>query len=245
MSAVSLVPAVPPVDRVEGVRLSRVQYHRLADVLDSLSPTEWAAPTDCAGWDVKAVASHVLGGLECLVSRREFVRQLLAGRRLGYPDPLDGLNEYQVRLYAPLPSSVVAARLRSLVDPALKARLRTPRALRSLVRPSMAVSGRVSLGWIFDVIYTRDTFMHRIDVCRATGRDVVTDQIEARIVADIVGEWADRHGAPVTLRITGPAGGTYVAGSGGEEIECDAIEFARLVSGRGTPVGLLATSVQY
>lgn len=241
----SLTPAVPPVRRVEGVHLSRVQYERFADVLDSLSPAEWEAATDCPGWDVKAVASHVLGGLECVRLPREFVRQVRAGRRLGYADPNDGLNEYQVRLYAALPPEQIVARIRSLTPDALRVRLRTPLLLRTLVRPAMNVSGRVSLGWILDVIYTRDTFIHRVDVCRATGREVVADETEARIVADIVREWADRHGAPVTLRLTGPAGGTYVAGSGGEEIECDAIEFARLVSGRGSPEGLLVTSVQY
>ena len=233
------------INRSEGVRLSRVQYQRFADVLDSLSEPEWAAPTDCPGWDVKAVASHVYGGLVCVRSPKEFVRQVLAGRRLGYDDPYDGLNEYQVRSYASMPPAEIATRLRALIDPALRVRAATPWLLRTLVRPRMNVSGRVPMGWILDVIYTRDTFMHRVDVCRATGRDFVADETEARIVADIAREWAERHGAPVTLRLTGPAGGTYVAGSGGEEIDCDAIEFARVVSGRGSGQGLLATSVQY
>lgn len=239
------VSTIRPIRRVEGAHLSRVQYERLADVLDSLSPAEWEAATECPGWDVKAVASHVLGGLACVRSPREFVRQVLAGRRLGYADPLDGLNEYQVRHYADVPPGEVVARLRSLVDPALRVRTQTPWLLRTLVRPKLNVTGRVPMGWILDVIYTRDTFMHRVDVCRATGRDFVADETEARIVADVVREWAERHGAPVTLRLTGPAGGTYVAGSGGEEVDCDAIEFARVVSGRGAGQGLLATSVQY
>ena len=239
------VSAIPPIRRAEGALLSRVQYERFADVLDSLDASEWAAATDCTNWDVKAVASHVYGGLVCVRSPREFIRQLRAGRRLGFPDPYDGLNEHQVRLYADLPPADITAKIRRIIPSALRGRLRTPWLLRTSVRPTMNVSGRVPLGWILDVIYSRDTFMHRIDVCRATGRDVVADEAEQRIVADIVREWAERHGAPVTLRLSGPAGGEYVAGSGGEEIECDAIEFARVVSGRGSPQGLLATSVQY
>ena len=237
--------SVESIGRDEGLRLSRVQYVRLADVLDSLRDDEWAAPTDCAGWDVKAVAAHVLGNLEGTRSPRELVRQLRAARRLGYDDWLDALNDVQVRAHAADPPRQVAARLRELVEPALRMRARVPLPLRRLVRLSLPVSGRVPLAWVLDVIYTRDTFLHRVDVCRATGRDVVVDESERRVVADIVAEWAARHGEPFVLRLTGPAGATYTGGPGGEEIECDAVEFARLVSGRGTPRGLLTASVQF
>lgn len=239
--------SIPPIGRAEGVELSRMQYLRLADVLVSLSPDEWTAPTDCPGWDVKAVASHVLGGLECVRSPREFVRQLRLGRRLARErgiDAYDGLNAVQVREHAVLPATEIALRMRMLLPSALHRRGRTPGLLRSAIRPTFGASGRVTLGWVLDVIYTRDTFMHRVDVCRATGRDVVTDEVEARIVADVAREWAERHGQPVTLRLTGPAGGTYAAGDG-PDLECDAVEFARLVSGRGSPEGLFGTPVQF
>jgi hypothetical protein len=52
------------------------------------------------------------------------------------------------------------------------------------------------------------------------------------LVADVVEEWAQRHGRPFTLRLTGPAGGTW--GTGGPELEFDAVEFCRALSGRGT-----------
>jgi uncharacterized protein (TIGR03083 family) len=241
---------VTPVERIkridvrEGVALSRVQYTRFADVLDSLAPEEWALPTECPGWDVHAVAAHVLGGLACQASRLEFVRQVRAGRALGLPDPNDGLNAHQVSLYAALPGPELAARIRDAIEPALRMRERMP-WLRRLVRPRLDVAGRVPLGWILDVIYTRDTFLHRVDVCRATGREPLVDDSEARLLADVVREWVGRHGEAVTLRLRGGAGGAYQAGARGPVLELDAVEFARLVSGRGTPVGLLATSVQY
>jgi hypothetical protein len=45
-------------------------------------------------------------------------------------------------------------------------------------------------------------------------------------------EWARRHGAPVELHLTGPAGGRLSVGSAGDEITLDAVEFCRVVSGR-------------
>jgi uncharacterized protein (TIGR03083 family) len=233
------------ISRAEGVALSRVQYERFADVLDSLAPEEWAAPTDCPGWVVKAVASHVLGGRECVRRPREFVRQYRAGRRLALADPNDGLNAVQVREHASWPPERIAGSLRALIGPALAHRARTPWLLRQGVRPRLDVVGRVPLGWVLDVVYTRDTFLHRVDVCRAVGRPVFADHVEQRIVADIADEWAVRHGQPVTLRLAGPAGGTYSYVGGGPSVECDAVEFARLVSGRGEAEGLLATRVQF
>jgi uncharacterized protein (TIGR03083 family) len=246
---VTRVEDVRPVGRGEGGWLSRVQYERFADVLDSLRAEEWALPTDCPGWDVKAVASHVLGGLECVRRPREFVRQYRAGMRVAKQrgiDPLDGMNAVQVREHATMPASDVALKIRTLTGPALAHRARTPLLLRQGVRPKLHVIGRVPLAWVLDTVYTRDTFVHRIDVCRATGREVVLDDIEKRVVADVVREWAGLHGKPVTLRLAGPAGDEYVAGGGGEVIECDAVEFTRLVSGRGSaPEGLLAVAAQF
>ena len=243
-AAVTPVESVKPIRRGEGALLSRVQYARLIDVFASLSEEEWEGPTDCGEWDVRALASHVLGGLEGMRRPRTFVRQWFAAKRLGLDDPIDALNEIQIREYAALSGPEITARIRGLVEPALRMRVRTPWLLRHLVRTPLPVSGWTPLAWILDVVYTRDTFLHRVDVCRPLGREVVVDDVEQRIVAEMAKEWADRHGQPVVLRLTGPAGGEYVAGSGGPVVECDAVEFARAVSGRAPAEGLLATPVQ-
>jgi hypothetical protein len=67
-------------------------------------------------------------------------------------------------------------------------------------------------------------------------------------VADIVAEWAGRHRQPCELTLTGPAGGTWTFdGTGGDPavLELDAVEFCRVLSGRGTGDGLLATRVPF
>ena len=63
---------------------------------------------------------------------------------------------------------------------------------------------------------------------------------DGRLVADLVGEWADIHGEPFELVLTGPAGGTFSQGSGGEHVEIDALEFVRMLSGRRPGTGVLA-----
>jgi hypothetical protein len=88
--------------------------------------------------------------------------------------------------------------------------------------------------------------MHRVDITRAIGRDMVlTDGHDAPLVADVVAEWARRHGKPFTLVLTGLAGGTFVAGDGGETTELDAVEFCRILSGRAEGTGLVNTEVPF
>jgi hypothetical protein len=102
------------------------------------------------------------------------------------------------------------------------------------------------MGYLFDVILTRDPWMHRVDITRATGREMVlTADHDGRLVADVVAEWARRHGQPFTLHLTGPAGGVFTQGTGGDEITIDAVEFCRTLSGRANGAGLLTQEVPF
>jgi hypothetical protein len=102
------------------------------------------------------------------------------------------------------------------------------------------------VGYLVDVILTRDTWMHRVDISRATGRPMVlTPEHDGRIVSDVVAEWARRHGRPFTLRLEGTAGGSYTTAGSGEEIALDAVEFCRIVSGRAAGAGLLTQGVPF
>jgi hypothetical protein len=104
---------------------------------------------------------------------------------------------------------------------------------------------RWSIAYLDDIIYTRDTWMHRFDTCRALGVEPdVTVGHDDMIVADIVREWALRHGQSFQLKLTGTAGGVFGDGNG-DVMELDALEFCRLLSGRGDGEGLLAVEVGY
>jgi len=108
------------------------------------------------------------------------------------------------------------------------------------------ISETWKLGFLTDLILTRDVWMHRVDISRATGHDLeLSAGHDGRLVADIVAEWARRHGRPFRLQLEGPAGGTFLQGSDGEEIAVDAIEFCRIVSGRAAGAGLLTQEVAF
>ena len=70
-------------------------------------------------------------------------------------------------------------------------------------------------------------------------------QVDHGRSGDVVVEWAGRHGQPFRLTLTGPAGGRWTSGTGGEELELDAVEFCRITSGRGTGEGLLGVAVPF
>jgi hypothetical protein len=65
--------------------------------LGNLQPGDWAKPTDCIRWDVRAVAGSAAGQ----ASPREFFRQVRAGRpviaEIGAQYWWDGMNEIHVR----------------------------------------------------------------------------------------------------------------------------------------------------
>jgi uncharacterized protein (TIGR03083 family) len=169
--------------------------------------------------------------------------------------PLEaGLSNVQVRERADLSPEQLVERLAAVAPVTVRKRTKMPALMR---RMKMKIDGPVvekwALGYLVDTIYLRDLWMHRVDASRATGRDLdLTPDHDGSIVADVVAEWVRRHGQPITLVLTGPAGGTYtstgIAGTGepGAPIELDAVEFCRILSGRiPAPAGPLATIVPF
>jgi hypothetical protein len=93
---------------------------------------------------------------------------------------------------------------------------------------------------LFDMGFTRDTWMHRIDLTHAAGTPFDADAAhDGRIVADLLAEWAGSHGEPFTLALSGPAGGLFTAGTGGAQVDLDAIEFCRILAERVHGEGVL------
>ncbi|WP_198588111.1 maleylpyruvate isomerase family mycothiol-dependent enzyme [Geodermatophilus chilensis] len=80
--------------------LARAEREDLLDLLVTLSPEQWRAPSLCAGWSVQDVVAHVLSyeelGPRQLAAR--FTRGLLAFDRVNAV----GLQEYAVRTPAEL-----------------------------------------------------------------------------------------------------------------------------------------------
>jgi len=244
------VQTIAPIGHDEAIRIADTEYRRFLDLLRQLGPDDWGKPTDCDRWDVRAVALHVLGAMDATASVREMVHQQLRDGKVGKEiggSSLDGANELQVRERASLAGNELVERFAGTVDRAVRGRRRFPRPLRGLqMKMPPPWGGKRTLGWLNDVVYTRDTWMHRVDLSRSTGRPLVlTADHDGRIVADAVADWARLHGQPFELVLAGPAGGHYRGGSGGDRYELDAIEFCRSVTGRGERTGLLTTEVPF
>lgn len=73
----------------------------------------------------------------------------------------------------------------------------------------------------------------------------LTADHDGLLVADVVAEWAERDRQPCTLTLTGPVGGSWSFGTGGPDLQLDAVEFCRLLAGRGVADGLLAVEVPF
>jgi uncharacterized protein (TIGR03083 family) len=241
-------PRPAALDRDTAYRLAATEYERMLLLLRDLTPDDWGRVTDCPGWDVRAMAAHVLGMAQMSGSVREMARQQrLAGKAGG---GIDALTDVQVREHAGLDGPAIVARLAATAPRAVRGRRRTSRLVGRAKLPEEQVVGVDRefwrIGFLLDVVLTRDVWMHRVDVCRATGREPqLTPAHDGVLVADVVAEWAQRHGRPYQLRLTGPAGGEWSSGTGGEELELDAVDFCRVLSGRGSGTGLLTQQVPF
>jgi uncharacterized protein (TIGR03083 family) len=239
-------PRLPQLERDTAMRLAASEYERVAVLLEQLGPEQWSSPTDCPDWDVRAMAGHMLGMVQMIASLPELIRQQLAAQRLAKRDGgamIDALTALQVEKNADLTTDELIAQLRRLAPRAVKARRRAPGLMRKQTMPDQ--DEWWTMGYLFDVILTRDPFLHRVDIALATGiPNKATAEHEGVIVADVVSEWAGRHGAAYDLELTGPTGGHWQHGDG-EQITMDALEFCRALTGRAPVHGLLRTQVPF
>lgn len=251
MMTATEVTSIPPISRTEAGALAAAEYRRVVEQLRTLSPDDWSQPTDCSLWDVRAMAGHTVGMLSDFTSLPRMMRRMQAGGKAAKRDggPLiDSVTALQVADHAALSADELIAKAERMGPKAASWRSK-PHPLFRLMPLKEEVGGKPEtwkMGFLLDTILTRDPWMHRIDTSRATGREMVlTADHDGRIVADVVAEWARRHGQPFSLTLTGPAGGHFVSGHGGEELSLDALEFCRILAGRAEGHGLLAQEVPF
>jgi uncharacterized protein (TIGR03083 family) len=245
----------PALGRSTAMRLAATEYDRFTAHLHRLPVEAWSAPTACPDWDVHAMACHILGMVEMSASVREQRRQMRTATRVSKRDGglfIDALTSLQVREHQEMAPAQIVEALARTGPAAAKGRARTPALMRRLVTMTQPVdaAGTVTetwtLGYLVDTILTRDPWMHRSDLAEATGTAMeLTADHDGILIADVANEWADRHGHPCTLRLTGPVGGEWTWGEGGPTIESDAVDFARTLAGRRPADGLLATPVPF
>lgn len=229
---------VPMTGPAEAVEQGEAEYAALLAMLRGLDQGQWASPTECPGWSVREVVAHLNGAAEEAVRRRVQVRHLVVARTRDRRLPtVDSLSAQQVADRAGRSPSALLAELEELARRAPRARSRVPAFVRGRPMPpdSGAFPGE-TMAYLIDVIYHRDVWMHRVDIARATGCELVRSAAEPAIVAQVVRDlsrtWA---GAPFRLTLTGRVEGSWRIGTGSGdagEVSVDAVALCRLLSGR-------------
>ena len=250
MSPATPVDAIPPLDHDEAMELAEAEISRLLALVDDLRADEWQRPTDCTGWTVRDMLGHLLGMMKLQADPEERDRQIKTAAELAHRSGqlrLTEMTALQVREQADLSTDSLRHGLYETATRGLAARRALPAGLRTAPYDSeLPGEGMWTLGYLFDIIHTRDPWLHRVDICRATDQGLfLTAEHDGRIVENVVADWAPRHGRPFILELTGPAGATFTAGTDGVHLRMDAIEFCRTLSGRETGTGILATPVTF
>lgn len=239
---------ITALDHAEAGRMAYAELDRFLALVESLSGDDWQQPTDCTAWSVRDMLAHQAGAYAGGASLAEFVRQYSARPGPGQM-AVDAANARQIADRARLGSAELIGELRRVGPAAVRARQRLPWLLRNLTVPMGPPLGTVPVRYLTDLIYTRDTWMHRADICRATVKPFVqTPEHDGRMVALVMRDLAkilesDLRGQSVVFDLSGAAGGRYRIGSTPEPsaiIKMDVLEFNRLASGRLTPEGARA-----
>ena len=201
-------PRASALSRPVAMHLAATEYERCAETFRSMLPAQWALATGCPAWDVRQMAAHMLGMAEMAASIRENVRQQrkAAGSDGSY---IDALTQLQVDERAGWTPERITARYAARGPKAVTGRRRAPVFVRRRTMPQLQELNGVrepwTFGYLIDVILTRDPWMHRLDIAAATGTPPrLTAEHDGVIVADVVAEWADRHGKDFELTLTGP-----------------------------------------
>ena len=125
-----------PVDHDTWMALATTEYARLDALLRSLGPDDWAAPTDCVEWDVRAMVAHLVGAAEGNARIREGVRQAVVGHRRYRREILvDSINALQIDERAGRTPDQLVHDLRDAGRRGVAARRRIPAAVRGIVVP--------------------------------------------------------------------------------------------------------------
>lgn len=240
--------SIPAIGHAEAVKMGSVELERFLSQVESLAPNDWEKPTACTMWDVREMVAHVAGAAASFADRSEFRRQnsprVQSRYRKAGLSRLDTQNQIQVDDRAAASSSDLIAELHNVGPRAVAARQRMPALVRSVRLPLGLFYPMdmiwVPIGYMANVIITRDMWMHRLDICRATDREMeLTAEHDGRITRLVVRDLSRRlsprrGGASVVYELSGPAGGAWRIGNGvqGATIRMDTLDFHLLASGR-------------
>jgi uncharacterized protein (TIGR03083 family) len=226
----------------EAGQRAREELGRFLAVAGSLEGDDWAQPTDCTEWSVRDILAHAAGSAAGWASWGEFLRQVpLNPYARQAAVPVDGINRRQLEDRVGRSPKDLIAELRAVAPKAIRTRLGLPGIFKGMRIDLGPPRGKAPLRYLLEIIYTRDMWMHRHDICRATGRTFEqTAAHDGRVVALVMRDIDEAlrdslGGRAIRFDLRGAAGGGYLVGPGAESdavVEMDVLEFNRMASGR-------------
>jgi uncharacterized protein (TIGR03083 family) len=176
----------------------------LTALLDELAPDDWARTTDLAGWDVKAVASHIAHLESILAGGPDETAEI--GELPHVTGPMGQFTEIGVVTRRDVAPEAIVAEIRTTTE-------RRHAALQASVpddgaAPADGIFGMI--GWNTRTLLRNrplDVWMHEQDIRRAVGRPGGMESAGARHTADYLSEG---FGFVVGKRVAPPAGTTAV-----------------------------------
>ena len=239
--------AIPPLSHREAMGMATLELERFLALVTALSDDEWEKPTACTLWNVRQILAHVTGAAASYARWSEFKRQNSFKAQRPYRASglsfLESLNQIQVDDRTSATPEALIDELQTVGPRAIATRTRLPVLLR-VIRVPLPALGIVPVGYLTDLIYTRDMWMHRLDLCRATQREMVlTPEHDGRIVALVMRDVAKKLAATlrkksIAYHLSGRVGGTWQLGaevSPAATIQLDVLDFNLVASGRLTP----------
>ena len=237
-ATIASAESIPYTNEDEAYQLMNTALDRFIHLIESLAPEDWTKPTACAAWNVHDMVAHQAGGYASGTSYKEMIRQYTSKPKSGQL-PEDAINALQVAERADKTPADLINELKQIGKNTAHNWAYGFRAIKWIVTPH-PVAGFLLLRHLMWVIHSRDTWMHRLDICRAANRPFEQTRehdgrINELVVLDTAKKLKNRLGGRgITLILTGIAGGTWRIGKADPvaEIEMDVLDFNIFVSGR-------------
>lgn len=232
---------IAPLSHAEAGVLAQQEYEQVLAVLEQLQGEDWNRPTYCTEWNVRQMVAHLAGAVTGSTTLGEFWRQNVANPELkGEREPVDGTNKLQIQERTAATPAELIEEYRRNGQIAVRNRQALPWLIRNIRLP-MGSLGFASIEYLMDTIYTRDQWMHRYDLCAATGKHMVItpghdERLVALVLLDIEKKLKrERIQHTVALRLTGEIQINYLFGDAAATdctLAMDVFDFNLRASGR-------------
>ena len=216
------------------VDLQEDAFRALGDLCSSLSPQEWALPTDLPGWSVQDNLSHIVGTESMILGHQAPAHD--PGSKPWIRNPIGAGNEVQVDFRRYWPPSKVLEEYQEVTGERIK-------AIRAMTADDLAAESwtPIGQGTVADLLAVRamDVWVHEQDIRRVVGKPGSLDGPvaehafgrHATAMPFVVGKKvAPPDGTTVVFDVTGPAGGTIPVGVEGRAKRLDAVPEAPTVT---------------